>query len=206
VIRQTLAFTIVTAIAVTTGAAPAAAQGAGRWEITAFPGGGMFFTSSRDNSDFSDYTLGASLTYNVNRLFGIEGEIGGGVGVEQDLRVAGQPFPSASTPRTLTYSGNLTYSPAGSDRSGVPYVTGGIGALSMFSRADVTQLGVGTTETFFAGNVGGGVKWFATPRFGLRGDYRLFIVQSKDDAPVFFGRDDTRFGHRVYGGIVITGG
>jgi hypothetical protein len=53
-----------------------------------------------------------------------------------------------------------------------------------------------------AGNVGGGVKWYAG-RWGLRGDYRFLGVQSKDDAPPFFGQE-TRYGHRVYGAVIIN--
>jgi hypothetical protein len=118
----------------------------------------------------------------------------------------GQAFTGAGVPPTLTYSGNLVFSPAGSDRSMVPYVTGGIGGLTMFTRAVVTPLGVTDTVTFLTGNVGGGLKWFATEHVGLRGDYRLVAVRSSDDSPAFFARDDVRYGHRIYGGIVLTGG
>jgi hypothetical protein len=81
----------------------------------------------------------------------------------------------------------------------VPYVTGGIGGLSVFEKA---SLGVSRNETFLTGNVGGGVKWYAG-RWGLRGDYRFVGVQSKDEAPAFFGQD-TRYGHRVYGAVMLN--
>ena len=55
----------------------------------------------------------------------------------------------------------------------VPYVTGGVGGLSLFEKA---SLGINDTETFLTGNVGGGVKWY-TGRWGLRGDYRFIAVQ-----------------------------
>jgi hypothetical protein len=83
----------------------------------------------------------------------------------------------------------------------VPYATGGVGGLSLFHRA---SLGINDTETFLTGNVGGGLKWFHG-RWGLRGDYRFLAVRSKDDAPSFFGRE-TRYGHRVYGGILVNTG
>jgi len=73
--------------------------------------------------------------------------------------------------------------------------------LTMFEKA---SLGINDTQTFLTGNVGGGLKWFSG-RWGLRGDYRFLAVQSKDDAPAFFGRE-TRYGHRVYGGILIKAG
>ncbi len=71
----------------------------------------------------------------------------------------------------------------------------------MFERA---SLGINDTGTFLTGNVGGGVKWYASNgRWGLRGDYRFTAVRDKDDAPSFFGRD-TRYGHRAYGGLIIN--
>jgi hypothetical protein len=34
------------------------------------------------------------------------------------------------------------------------------------------------------------------------GDYRLFAIDSEDDPPAFFGREN-RYGHRVYGGLLF---
>jgi len=83
----------------------------------------------------------------------------------------------------------------------VPYVAGGVGGLTMYERAG---LGINSMQTFLTGNVGGGVKWYApNGRWGLRGDYRFTTARAKDDAPSFFGRD-TRYGHRVYGGLIIN--
>ena len=78
-------------------------------------------------------------------------------------------------------------------------VTGGIGGLSLFERA---SLGINNTESFLTGNVGGGVKWYAG-RWGLRGDYRFIGVQSKDDAPAFFGQE-TRYGHRISAALILN--
>jgi hypothetical protein len=58
-------------------------------------------------------------------------------------------------------------------------------------------------KTFMTGIVGGGVKWFAAPHLGFRGDYRLFVLKNNDMAPLFFG-NETRYGHRVTGGLVVT--
>jgi hypothetical protein len=71
--------------------------------------------------------------------------------------------------------------------------------MSVFEKAD---LGIDQTETFLTGNVGGGLKWYSG-RWGLRGDYRFIMVQSKDDAPEFFGRE-TRYGHRIYGAVLVN--
>ena len=53
--------------------------GAGRVEIGAFPGGGMFFMKSSNGNEpaFGNYALGGSLTVNLNRWVGLEGEGGG---------------------------------------------------------------------------------------------------------------------------------
>jgi hypothetical protein len=71
----------------------------------------------------------------------------------------------------------------------------------MFERPLV---GVTKDQTFLIGNVGGGVKWYArNNRWGLRGGYRFVASRAKDDAPAFFGRD-TRYVHRVFGGVIIN--
>lgn len=55
-------------------------------------------------------------------------------------------------------------------------------ALTTFERG---ALGVNDTETFLAGNVGGGVKWYSgNRRWGLR--------------------SDERYGHRLSGGVILN--
>jgi hypothetical protein len=136
---------------------------------------------------------------NFNRYVGVEGEVSGALGIKQDLQFGGQRS-TLKTPNALDYSGNLVLS-AANRSSVVPYVIGGIGGLSLL---DTASLGINQTETFLTGNVGGGVKWF-NGRWGVRGDYRFVAVRSKDDAPGFFGQE-TRYGHRVYGGVLINAG
>lgn len=169
--------------------------------ITAIPGGATFFTKGKDTNEpsFGSYGLGGALEVRVNRFVGVEGEIGGGLGVTQDL-----DLPSGTShlksPDQLNYSGNLVVS-AVSGGTLTPYVSGGVGGLTLF---DKPSLGIAGTETFFTSNVGGGLKWF-DGRWGLRADYRFIAVKSKDDAPAFFGRE-TRYGHRIYGGVLINVG
>jgi outer membrane protein with beta-barrel domain len=172
--------------------------GPGRLEVSIIPGGGVFFTEDKDTNEpsFGNYDLGGSVAFNFNRYLGVEGEVSGALGVTQGLQF-GDVTADRKTPHMLNYSGNLVVSLA--NRSVVPYVTGGAGALSLFETAGV---GITDTETFLTGNVGGGVKWYAG-RWGLRGDYRFIGVQSKDDAPAFFGRE-TRYGHRVYGAVLLN--
>jgi len=185
------------------GAAPARAQeavpGPGAVVVTIFLGSGTASTESKDTgrTSFGNYDLGAGVTVHLNRYVGIEGEVAGSVGVTQDLVISGLTS-NLKSPNSLNYSGNLVVS-AANRSSVVPYVTAGIGGLSLFEK---TNLGINGTETFFTSNVGGGVSWYAG-RWGLRGDYRFIAVQSKDDAPDFFGREN-RYGHRIYGGVLLN--
>ena len=174
------------------------ADGPGRAEITFIPGGAIFFTQNDDASapSFGNYNLGGAVAYNINRFVGIEGEIGSSLGISQSLDFGYSN--SVRTPDMLTYSGNVVFAlPSGS--SVVPYVTGGVGGLSLFSRE---SLGISATETLFTGNVGAGVKWFAGA-WGLRADYRFIGAPSKDDTSAFFGTEP-RYGHRAYGAVLLN--
>ena len=174
--------------------------GAGRAEITFIPGGAVLFTESHDVSapSFGNYQLGGAVGVNLNRFIGLEGEIGSTVGMSQSLDFG--YASSVRTPDMLTYSGNVVVSvPTGS--SIVPYLTGGAGGLSMFSREG---LGINQTETRFAANAGGGVKWYAG-RWGLRADYRFIAIPSVDTTSAFFSTEP-RYGHRVYGAILLNVG
>jgi len=176
-----------------------AAPGPGTLEITVIPGGATFFTSKNGAPKFGDYTLGGTLIYNINRFVGIEGEVGGSVGIAQDLAIGGLTS-NLKTPNTLTYSGNVVVS-APTHTSIVPYVTGGVGGLTVFDRA---ELGITNVDSYLTGNVGGGVKWYApNGRWGVRGDYRFIALRGKDNGAFFLGQDD-RYGHRVYGGIIVN--
>jgi hypothetical protein len=169
--------------------------------FTIIPGGTTFFTEGKNTSgpSFGNYQLGGSATANFNRYVGVEGEVSGALGISQQFTFAGQNFDQR-TPHMLNYSGNLVVSmPAGNGVS--PYVTGGVGGLTMFQTA---SLGIDSAETFLTANVGGGVNWY-NGRWGLRGDYRFITVRSKDDAPAFFGQE-TRYGHRLYGGVLVNVG
>jgi hypothetical protein len=178
-----------------------ATPGPGAVQVTIIPGGATFFTEGKNakGPSFGNYDLGAGLAVNFNRYVGIEGEVSGALGISQDLQLGGATS-NLKTPNLLNYSGNLVlYAP--NQSSVVPYVTGGIGGLSAFERPG---LGINNTETFLTGNVGGGLNWYAG-RWGLRGDYRFVAVRAKDDAPDFFGQE-ARYGHRVYGGVVLPVG
>jgi outer membrane protein with beta-barrel domain len=192
-------FAVVSLIGSGRALAQEAAPGPGRVEISLIPGGFAYFTEQKDTREpsFGNYDLGGALAVNFNRYVGVEGEVSGALGISQSLPFAGVTS-DRKTPNILNYSGNVVVA-ARNRSSVVPYVTGGVGALTVFETAD---LGVNDAETFLTGNVGGGVKWYAG-RWGLRGDYRFVGVQSKDDAPAFFGQE-TRYGHRVYGAVILN--
>jgi hypothetical protein len=178
-----------------------AAAGPGPVVVTIIPGGATFFTEGTEakGPSFGNYDLGAGVTVNFNRFIGVEGEVSGALGITQDLTLPGGTS-NLRTPNLLNYSGNLVVS-AANRTSVVPYVTGGIGGASVFQKE---SLGILDTQTFLTSNVGGGVNWYAG-RWGLRGDYRFIAMKSKDNAPAFFGQE-TRYGHRVYGGVLLNVG
>ena len=190
----------VTAIAAATPAlAQESASGPGKVVVTIIPAGATFFTEAEETNgpSFGNYELGGSVAVNFNRYVGLEGEVSGALGVSQTMQVGTFNVDSRS-PNLLNYSGNLVIS-APNRSSVVPYVTGGVGGQTQFERRVLT---VNDSTTFLTGNVGGGISWYAG-RWGLRGDYRFIAVQSKDDAPAFFGQE-TRYGHRVYAGVLLN--
>jgi hypothetical protein len=181
------------------GASPAFAQNApARIEVSVFPGGGLFFTEDAGSGepDFGNYVLGGAVAVAFNRFFAVEGEVSGALGVSQSVRFDGVTL-DRKTPNLVSYTGNVVFS-VPTETAVVPYVTGGVGGLSLLERE---TFGLDSTETFLTGNIGGGVKWYAG-RWGLRGDYRFIGVQSKEDAPAFFGRTN-RYGHRLYGAVLV---
>ena len=178
----------------------ASAPGPGKVAVTIIPGGATFFTESSNakGPGFGNYGLGGAVQFNFNRWVGVEGEVSGDLGVTQNLQLSGVTSNQKS-PNLLNYTGNVVVH-AANHTSVTPYATGGIGGLTLFDKA---ALGISKTDTFLTGNVGGGVEWFSNGRWGLRGDYRFIAVRSNDDASSFFGQD-TRYGHRFYGGVVIN--
>ena len=168
-------------------------------EVTYIPVGAAFFTSKGNAPSFGNYGFGTAVTFNLNQYIGVEGELGTMIATTSDLQF-GDLNHHVKSPNMLSYTGNVLYYPW-SGHGISPYATGGIGGLTMFERP---ELGVTDDVTFLSGNVGGGVKWYApNNRWGIRGDYRFITTESKDSAPAFFGRD-SRYGHRVYGAVIIN--
>jgi hypothetical protein len=186
------------------GASPALAQeshqgGAGAVVVTVIPASGTFFTQGKDTKapSFGNYGAGAAAEVRVSRYVGIEGEVTGAFGITQNLDFTSGTV-NQKTPNLLDYTGNVIVS-VPTRHSIEPYVTGGVGGLTLYN---TPALSITNTQTFFTSNVGGGLTWF-NGRWGVRADYRFIAVKSKADAPSFFGQE-TRYGHRVYGGLIIN--
>ena len=180
-------------------AAQEVAPSPGLVEVAYMPVGAAYVPAKGDAPSFGNYGFGTAVAFNLNSLIGVEGELASMLATSSDLQF-GDLDQHTKAPNMLGYSANVVVSPFGG-RSIVPYATGGVGGLTMFERP-----GVGVTEdtTFLTGNVGGGIKWYASNRrWGLRGDYRFAATKSKDSAPEFFGRE-TRYLHRVYAAVVIN--
>jgi hypothetical protein len=177
--------------------------GAGAVVITVIPVGGTFFTEGKNTKapSFGNYGVGGAVEVHFNKFLSVEGDVISALGVTQNL-----DFPNGTsnlkTPNMLDYSGSLVVSGA-NHSSWVPYVAGGVGGLTAFNQSSVA---ITDSTTFLTGNIGGGVKWFnRTARWGFRADYRFQAVRQNDNAPAFFGQE-TRFGHRVYGAVLINVG
>src|SRR3977135_4118189 len=85
------------------------APGPGTVEVTVIPGGATFFTSKGNGSSFGNYNVGGALTYNINRIVGIEGEVNGSIGISQNLTDGGFRGKH-TTPNTVSYTGNVVLS------------------------------------------------------------------------------------------------
>jgi hypothetical protein len=181
--------------------------GAGRVDITIAPAGGMFFTSSSSGAEpkFDNYTIAGATTFNVSPWVAVEGEFGNSVGIRQHLVAPnGAVLANQSSPRSYQYNGNVIVHPGGSDHALAPYVVGGLGGITLLGSEKVRPLGITSNTTFLTGNIGAGMKVFAGRRWGVRADYRLFAIRNKDSAPQFFGREEVRYAHRLYGALLLN--
>jgi len=130
--------------------------GPGVVEVTVIPAGAAFVSSKNVAPSFGNYGFGTAVTYNNNRVIGVDGEFGAMIATTSDLQF-GTLDHHTKAPNMLNYNVNGIVTAASLGASRV-YGAGGIGGLTMFERAG---LGVTGDTTFFVGNVGGGVKWYA---------------------------------------------
>lgn len=162
-----------------TAAGTAAAQDrSGTFEISPFGGGyfgGTLYDAGHNHLDVgTDWSYGARLAYNVNRVFGVEFDWTHG---KADLEAhdfhsnPGYPtFPTTGKVGTFTqdvYEVNALFNFG--KRRAIGYF--GIGAGAAVLKTDFTNVG-SSSETRFTGNLSAGFKGFVTPRFGFRIDGR----------------------------------
>src|SRR5262245_22562624 len=157
--RTWIVLLVASALSLGTARAQEVSTGAGRIEIGVFPVGGVFFGHYSGNTpNFGDYALGTGLTLNLNRWIGVEGEIGGAVGIRQEMKHNGVLLPNQLSPSMIAYNGSVVVNVIGSDRAVSPYVAFGGGGLTLLTNGNVTNLGIVNNETYLTGNAGGGVK------------------------------------------------
>jgi len=176
--------------------------GAGKLEATLTPAGWLAVAEANDVSEpaFSQYLFGGAIAVNWSRL-GLEGEIYYAPGRSQDLTFGSQTV-SDTTPGVVLDSVTMVVPLMGNKRAAVPYGAAGIGEFTVMRTEDnVTQP---DTETFTTGFFGGGVKWYRSSRWGVRGDYRFLVVRSKLHSPGDFFGEGQRNAHRIYGALVIN--
>ncbi len=195
-----LIVTVAAALAAASAYAQENARTPGTVELTVIPGGAMLFVSGNSESRFGNYDVGGSLVYNINRYVGVEGEGNVALGINHQHLVLGATSMTEAPPNMVDMSGNVTVSAPGGMHHTTPYFAGGLGSMVLLTHTD---LGISNSKAFFTGNAGGGLKWYADGRWGLRADYRLVMIRSSDSAPEFFGREG-RFAHRIYAGVILN--
>ena len=176
---------------------------AGTVVVTVVPVSAMFFTQSTRTKEpgFTNVGPAGSVELYLTHYVSVEGEVGAGIGLSQELQDA-TSTSHLKSPSLMTYSGNIVVT-APSDGSLAPYLTVGAGGLTLLHSS---ALGVADSRTFLTGNVGAGVRWFnATARWGVRADYRFIAVRASDEAPVFFGQE-ARYASRAYGALLVNVG
>jgi hypothetical protein len=166
----------------------------------------MWFSSagSAGEPDFKTYAFGVSFTWNAAPRVGLESEAGFGIAGRESMSVAGQVLAAQAVPDTMGCFESVVFYPIARRHAVAPYVNAGIGAFRLLKREGTAPLGISDNRTFLAGAFGGGVRWHVATSWGLRGDYRLIAAAPRRDAAAFFGRHETRYGHRLSAAIFTT--
>ena len=197
---------VVAVLAVSAG--PVAAQeaiGAQKTELTcALFGGGLLLVPSADPSaDASrSYVISGAVTRNLNHRVAIEGDVGVALSNGQAVSVYGVTAPSGDTPTVVLASGSIVYNVMRSDRRLVPYVSGGLGVLSLTGDVKVPAYAFAPGTTYLTGVGGGGVRWFPIQHWGVRADYRFLAI--RNDAQPTGTLRVIHSAHRVYAALVVT--
>jgi hypothetical protein len=181
-------------------------RGAERIEIDGaiFGAGGLIIKSAAlSESRSRSYVVSGAVTANVNRWFGVEGDVAWVAGHREAHSLYGVVPPGPRAPNMAMYSGNLVYNPFASNRPLVPYLTVGAGGLTTFEVPAGSTFGLAGDTTYLTASGGGGLRWFPVRHWGVRGDYRMLHIRNggRATAP---GSRVVRSAHRVYGALVLT--
>ncbi len=193
-----------------TGVAFAQEQGAvgpGRVEIGSaiFGGGALILPSAgASQSRSTSYVVGGAVTVNLDNHLGVEGDLGLGLSHNQSMSIYGTAPIQQHVPSMLNWSGSLVYSPLGIHHKLVPYVEGGLGALTVFGAQTDIGVGLAAQTTYFASNAGGGVRWFPVPHWGARADYRFISIDNNGRGLPVGGPTITKSAQRIYVALVLT--
>jgi OmpA-OmpF porin, OOP family len=159
-------------------AQPSALPEPNTFDLTPFIGFGFGYSDGFDVSD-GTFLLGVAGAYNFTTQLAVEGELGiipDIAGDTPDLDISVQTFSANGVYHFDTRS------------AVVPYATLGLG----FGRIGVDSTSGDDSNTEFAFNLGGGVKYPINDRLAVRGDVRYFNVN--DLNPNFW---------RIYGGVTF---
>lgn len=81
----------------------------------------------------------------------------------------------------------------------MPFVLGGVGIMTTRTSYD----GESESESGFAWNVGGGIKWFAADRVALRVEYRFIHYSLTAEEDTYYKITASHTNHRIFVGISI---
>src|SRR5262245_28438079 len=95
-----------TMLSVASARAQERAPGPGLVEATYMPIGAAYVPSKGDAPSFGNYGFGTAVTFNPNRVVGIEGEIGSMIATSSDLQF-GDLNSHVKAPNMLSYTANV---------------------------------------------------------------------------------------------------
>jgi opacity protein-like surface antigen len=195
---------VLTLTLVTTGVATAQeTKGAGHIEIDgALLGGGVLVLPTVVSLP-RGYVIDVAGTANVTRRIGLEADFAWALGRSQTVGLNSLTPTIERTPGMLFYTGNVVYNPLGHNHPLIPYLEVGGGGMTVRSAENTPAFGLATSSTHLTANLGGGIRWFVMPHWGVRVDYRYIAIRN-DDSQAVLGAPPVGHAQRVYGAVILT--
>jgi hypothetical protein len=151
-------------------------EGTSHWLASGFVG-----SNFANDAKSASTNIGGSIGYLWRNRYGAEFDLG----ITPSFDLQNNFFGLGLTPQVGTYMTNAIWAmPLGTDGRWQPFVSGGVGALSLRSGIDNSG-GIVTdnpNDTRFGGNVGGGFMGFSG-RWGFKADVRYFRATGTYNAP-----------------------